>query len=50
MIVSENKLVTVKDALLIAGQPGNLKVHVLHLVGMAALAKIHRDHASADDN
>ena len=50
LIVSESKLVTVKDALLIAGQPGNLKVHVLHLVGMAALAKIHRDHASADDN
>lgn len=50
LIVSENKLLTVKDALLIAGQPGNLKVHLLHLVGMAALAKIHRDHASADDN
>ena len=50
LIVSENKLVTVKDALLIAGQPGNLKVHVLHLAGMAALAEIHRNHASADDN
>ena len=48
--VSENKLVIVKDALLIAGQSGNLKVHVLHLAGMAALAEIHRNHASADDN
>jgi len=46
--VSDDQIVTVKDAILVAGQPGTLKVHVLHLVGMAALAEVHRDHASTD--
>ena len=50
IIVPENKIVMVKDAILVAGQPGTLKVHVLHLVGMAALAEILREKASTSDD